>query len=895
MKNTGIHALAQHLQAQGRGRDTILAHIMPEEAAMLKRMGGSGTVNPRTGLLEFQNPGDIAGGGFGSGNIGGGSSPSTGGGGAANPGDIAGGGFGSGNIGGGSSTGGGGGGGGMLGGPNAGGNAGGMQTGGGGGSLAAGRAADIASVPGYAASGNSSSNYAQSLGVPTIVANAAQNIAGAAGQSLLNFSDWATGQYRQMMSPAVSFPARPDLQEVASAAPTTQSNIDPITGRDYGLEATRRSIAWGELIGGGISSLRDALSAPQGTAPTTPGFRSEAASGVYDFTPAAPNVPTMVDPGGSGRMVSPSEAELFNEMQRERFADQYGTQPSGIPAPQPVESIRLDQGALYRGAEENRSPTEQIAAPQATYDLGVGPYDFSALQTQPLPGTVYGPVTAFGVTPGTVSPTQSIVSTDRLVDAVRSWAPFLTSGMSNEAIKEGIIGGLPEGMAFDPRTNTVINNTGMPLDEAIQTLAGSTVQQFNQDVPISQFISPVRTAPVSDFSVAAGPTFTSEVAQNVAQSLDNEFENLTKPASAVEMPSEPAAQPAINLPTFAQVPLGSPMAFPETGAAAPTYDTQPAAPAGIIDYTTERLTDPRMQPANLRSAIENASLYYGMGYPSLVNMQVTPAGAAGMLANIQRESSFDPTAYNPAEFGFGFAQYQRTRLEPFLSAMGIDMNSLPTNKVERAAAIRSALANTDTQQIGYMLNEIATTKYYAPTYRQLTQGTSPSQAATTYMRNFEGAAMVPERVAAQAANAERMARTQFAGTQLSPTVTRAVQTSGLTSPQTTQAAIQNGELGAVLDEGWKQVLAALYPETEADLSAVTAVPVAQDLFEDTEAPSYVGGSGGGGSRPSYGRPSRPGELPIEEPPVPVYTTGMNLARQTYTPRLPSETLSPAYP
>lgn len=49
----GLKAAAQELQAQGRGGDTILAHINPQEAAMLKAMGGSGTINPKTGLREF--------------------------------------------------------------------------------------------------------------------------------------------------------------------------------------------------------------------------------------------------------------------------------------------------------------------------------------------------------------------------------------------------------------------------------------------------------------------------------------------------------------------------------------------------------------------------------------------------------------------------------------------------------------------------------------------------------------------------------------------------------------------------------------------------------------------------------------------------------------------------
>lgn len=46
-------AAAKHLQSMGTGGDTILAHINPEEAAMLKAGGGSGKPNPKTGLLSF--------------------------------------------------------------------------------------------------------------------------------------------------------------------------------------------------------------------------------------------------------------------------------------------------------------------------------------------------------------------------------------------------------------------------------------------------------------------------------------------------------------------------------------------------------------------------------------------------------------------------------------------------------------------------------------------------------------------------------------------------------------------------------------------------------------------------------------------------------------------------
>ena len=52
---TDLSALAQIIQSKGRGRDTVLAHITPQEAALLKKRGGSGTTNPDTGLPEFQD------------------------------------------------------------------------------------------------------------------------------------------------------------------------------------------------------------------------------------------------------------------------------------------------------------------------------------------------------------------------------------------------------------------------------------------------------------------------------------------------------------------------------------------------------------------------------------------------------------------------------------------------------------------------------------------------------------------------------------------------------------------------------------------------------------------------------------------------------------------------
>jgi len=53
-----LPALAELLRSKGKGKDTILAHINPKEAELLKRRGGSGDINPDTGLPMFENEGD---------------------------------------------------------------------------------------------------------------------------------------------------------------------------------------------------------------------------------------------------------------------------------------------------------------------------------------------------------------------------------------------------------------------------------------------------------------------------------------------------------------------------------------------------------------------------------------------------------------------------------------------------------------------------------------------------------------------------------------------------------------------------------------------------------------------------------------------------------------------
>lgn len=61
MARGGLAQAARQLQSHGRNGDTMLAHINPREAAMLQQAGGSGTINPHTGLPEFFNLGKFLG------------------------------------------------------------------------------------------------------------------------------------------------------------------------------------------------------------------------------------------------------------------------------------------------------------------------------------------------------------------------------------------------------------------------------------------------------------------------------------------------------------------------------------------------------------------------------------------------------------------------------------------------------------------------------------------------------------------------------------------------------------------------------------------------------------------------------------------------------------------
>lgn len=57
-ENAPLSGLARLMSLKGREGDTMLAHINPMEAKMLQAMGGSGSLNPHTGLPEFYSVND---------------------------------------------------------------------------------------------------------------------------------------------------------------------------------------------------------------------------------------------------------------------------------------------------------------------------------------------------------------------------------------------------------------------------------------------------------------------------------------------------------------------------------------------------------------------------------------------------------------------------------------------------------------------------------------------------------------------------------------------------------------------------------------------------------------------------------------------------------------------
>ena len=74
VKGIPLEAAVKRVAQEGKGADTMLAHVNPREAKLLKDLGGSGDINPNTGLVQFEDgsatdggAGNTGGEGFGGG------------------------------------------------------------------------------------------------------------------------------------------------------------------------------------------------------------------------------------------------------------------------------------------------------------------------------------------------------------------------------------------------------------------------------------------------------------------------------------------------------------------------------------------------------------------------------------------------------------------------------------------------------------------------------------------------------------------------------------------------------------------------------------------------------------------------------------------------------------
>lgn len=384
----GIKGLAQNIQSMGRNGDSILAHIMPQEAAMLKRMGGSGTVNPKTGLLEFFGFSDFGGGMVSEGGSMGGVDYNDGGAGFGGQ-DV--------NTGGGGYSWSGGDGNGRDSSPSAGG--GGSSGGGsfndfGGGMVSSGAPMGGANYSAQPSGGGG-------FGVPTIISNAFNSVSNAASSAanMLGLSmQGAQSTYQSMYAPFA-----PAVGALMQAIPTPGSQLqgppqEMVQGPDGGmyvkmpdgslLDPASNSVRYPATFYSGTETnlvsadRRPAL--PIGTESPTM-FESEMAQNYrpaqYDFVPQTTQV-------ASGMFGQPQMAlSSFEPTQSFRqAASSFDTlAPTGIAglpvpsqqaiAPTPTTTLLADRLPNAPGIPAEPQPTEVASVPQmsGTYEVSVQP------------------------------------------------------------------------------------------------------------------------------------------------------------------------------------------------------------------------------------------------------------------------------------------------------------------------------------------------------------------------------------------------------------------------------------------------------------------------------------------------------------------------------------------
>lgn len=334
MASLKLASALKKAKSLGRGGDTMLAHINPKEADILKRLGGSGTINPRTGLPEFDNPsmGSYDGAGDISGNA-----DTTGWGGSSNYG-------GGGNY----SN--------YIGGSDLGGYSGSGAGGGGGGSMASARSADRASVAGYSADPVSANAYGggggSSLGV-----NSPSSAASSLGSALSAGAGISPKGFETLSSGISSIGDA--FNGFMSSAPQSLSSL--------GNQANNTMLGISDSLNNGIASgysfakdyisnalnpqapVNDVSYTQAAAAMGNPGFRSEAAMGNYDYTPKAPAAPApdflgnmmnQAAPFGGVEIMSPFTGTPMGVQpsSQQQFLDMLGIQGSPVSGSLPQEA-----------------------------------------------------------------------------------------------------------------------------------------------------------------------------------------------------------------------------------------------------------------------------------------------------------------------------------------------------------------------------------------------------------------------------------------------------------------------------------------------------------------------------------------------------------------------------
>ena len=275
-------------------------------------------------------------------------------------------------------------------------------------------------------------------------------------------------------------------------------------------------------------------------------------------------------------------------------------------------------------------------------------------------------------------------------------------------------------------------------------------------------------------------------------------------------------------------------------------------PTGLINYTTQRETTP--YEGTPMTAAQDPSTAFGMAYPSLVNIQNTPAGAAALLANLGYESTQGGKAFQPnaiSSSGYGLAQWtDPTRQAAFFNAM--QPGTTANNPIAKMAILGTT---TPGQQLGYAMNEIQ--QKYPSVAREMATTKNIPSATENIMNKYESPA-TNESLDARIALANQIAKgtgmgsfsrealnqsssgNSFAG--ISPSVSSAVRNAmgagrgdvGILDSSLAKATALNtaGNTGTVIDEGAVNSPNVTPETTTGTTVADTAPRIPVDSLED---------------------------------------------------------------